>query len=199
MPGMSIVPDVDSCLLYPPAPPACGIPVSPHLRCSGQSMTLGEIGTRPHSLSLSSLMPHSLSLFSLTRLPPLMGASEVGSSSAAAEAAPPTSALLSAAESTDEYPTDTSPTSGASGLTHVGGSGYGSSGSATDSSGPASLRSTFFRGPTSSIARVLLAHDVRPGECLLQTFVGSAPSGVSSAGASVSRPPRFATLVLSFS
>ena len=114
MPGMSIVPDVDSCLLYPPAPPACGIPVSPHLRCSGQSMTLGEIGTRPHSLSLSSLMPHSLSLFSLTRLPPLMGASEVGSSSAAAEAAPPTSALLSAAESTDEYPTDTSPTSGAS-------------------------------------------------------------------------------------
>ena len=48
-------------------------------------------------------------------------------------------------------------------------------GAGPDSSGPAALRATVSGGPSSSIARVLLAHDVRPGECLLQTFVGSTP------------------------
>ena len=93
------------------------------------------------------------------------------------EAAPPTSALLGAAEgspgpyslgSTDDYPTDTSSTSSASDLTPADGPG-------SDSSGPAELRATVSGGASSSIARVLLAHDVRPGECLLQTFVGYTP------------------------
>ena len=48
-------------------------------------------------------------------------------------------------------------------------------GARPDSSGPAALRATVYGGPSSSIARVLLAHDVTPGDCLLQTFVGSTP------------------------
>ena len=183
MPGASVVPDSGSYLLYPPT---SDIGASPHLRCLGrQGMTLGEVGIRPHSL------------LSLSRLPPLssvlypVDASEAGSFSPAAEAAPPTSALLGAAEgspgpsalgSTDDYPTDTSPISSASDSTPAGGSG-------SDSSGPAALRATVSGGPSSSIARVLLAHDVRPGECLLQTFVGTTPPGVSSPGAGASRLP----------
>lgn len=177
MPGASVVSDSGSLLLYPPT---SGIGASPHLRCLGrQGMTLGEVGIRPHSL------------LSLSRLPPLSSvlypadASEAGSSFPAAEAPSPTSALLSAAEgssgsssldSTDDYPTDMSPISSASGSTLAGESG-------SDSSGSSVLRAAASGEPVSSVARVLLAHDVRPGECLLQTFVGTTPPGVSSQGA----------------
>lgn len=127
MPGTSVVPDLDSYLLYPPT---SGIDASPHLRCSGQGVTLREVGVGPYSL------------FSLSRLPfvsPLLlpvGAPEVVPLAATAEAASPILALPGAAGgssdppalgSTDGYPTDSPLTSGASGLTHVGESGSSAS------------------------------------------------------------------------
>ena len=168
MPGASVVPDSGSLLLYPPTSGICS---SPRPQCLGrQGMTLGEVGIQPHSL------------LSLSRLPPLSSvlypadASEASSSSPAAEASP------SSLDATDDYPTDMSPVSSASNSTLAGESG-------SDSSGPSALRAAASGGPVSSIARVLLAHDVRPGECLLQTFVGTTPPGVSSQGAGSSRLP----------